>query len=64
MKKLKSSTGMIRAETLFKRSLVWIGAFMVILVLGIMITLIVESVPSIKHLGIKYLWGNHLGSGK
>ncbi len=57
MKKVKSSSGQIRAESLFKRSLVAIGAAMVILVLGILFTLIIESVPSIKSLGIKYLWG-------
>jgi phosphate transport system permease protein len=57
MKKTKSSSGQIRAETLFKRSLVGIGGAMVVLVLGLLVTLIVESVPSIKHLGIKYLWG-------
>jgi phosphate transport system permease protein len=55
--KSKSSKGQIRAETLFKRLLVGIGAFMVLLVLGLFLTLVVESVPSIKHLGIKYLWG-------
>ncbi len=57
MKKLKSSNGQIRAESLFKRSLVIIGAAMVVLVLGIFLTLIIESIPSIKSLGIKYLWG-------
>jgi phosphate transport system permease protein len=57
MKKVKSSNGQIRAESLFKRSLVVIGAAMVVLVLGILLTLIIESVPSIKSLGIKYLWG-------
>ena len=57
IRKVKNSNGQIRAETLFKRSLVVIGAFMVILVLGILLTLIIESVPSIKSLGIKYLWG-------
>ncbi len=57
MKKVKSSSGQIRAESLFKRSLVAIGAAMVILVLGILLTLIIESLPSIKSLGIKYLWG-------
>ena len=30
---------------------------MVVLVLGLMLTLIIESVPSIKSLGLKYLWG-------
>jgi phosphate transport system permease protein len=57
MNKVKSSNGQIRAEAIFKRSLVVIGAAMVILVLGILVTLIIESVPSMKHLGIKYLWG-------
>jgi phosphate transport system permease protein len=57
IKKSKSSRGQIRAETLFKRLLVGIGAFMVVLVLGLLLTLITESVPSIKQLGIKYLWG-------
>jgi phosphate transport system permease protein len=55
--KNKSSSGQIRAESLFRGSLVWVGAAMVILVLGLMITLIIESIPSLKHLGIKYLWG-------
>jgi phosphate transport system permease protein len=53
----RNSNGMIRAEALFKRTLTGVGAAMVILVLGLMITLIIESVPSIRHLGIKYLWG-------
>jgi phosphate transport system permease protein len=57
MSKAKNSNGQIRAESLFKRSLVGIGAAMVLLVVGILITLIIESIPSIKHLGIKYLWG-------
>jgi phosphate transport system permease protein len=55
--KAKHSNGQIRAETLFKRTLLVIGSAMVVLVLGILITLILESVPSLKSLGIKYLWG-------
>jgi phosphate transport system permease protein len=55
--KAKNSNGQIRAESMFKRTLVVIGSVMVILVLGILITLIIESIPSMKHLGIKYLWG-------
>src|SRR6185312_15131938 len=47
----------IRAETLFRRSLIIIGAAMLVLVLGILFTLIVESIPSMKTLGLKYLWG-------
>ena len=47
----------IRAENLFKRTLVLMGLIMVILVFGILLTLIVQSIPSIKALGVKYLWG-------
>jgi phosphate transport system permease protein len=57
MVKSKSSYGKIRTELLFKRSLVAIGIFMILLVLGILVTLVIESVPSIKHLGLKYIWG-------
>lgn len=54
--KAKSSSGMIRAESIFKRSLTAVGVAMVLLVVGLMITLIIESVPSMKNLGLKYLW--------
>jgi phosphate transport system permease protein len=57
MKKAIGSSGKIRTETLFRQSLVAIGVAMVILVAGILFTLILESIPSIKHLGLKYLWG-------
>jgi phosphate transport system permease protein len=53
----KVSNGKIRAESIFKRSLVVIGMSMVVLVLGVLLTLIIESIPSIKSLGLKYLWG-------
>src|SRR3984885_11756969 len=52
----RSSSGMIRAESIFKRTLIGVGVAMVLLVVGLMITLIVESMPSIKNLGLKYLW--------
>ena len=55
--KAKSSSGMIRAESIFKRSLIGVGIAMILLVVGLMLTLIIESVPSMKNLGIKYLWG-------
>jgi phosphate transport system permease protein len=54
--KAKSSSGMIRAESIFKRSLIGVGIAMIVLVVGLMITLIIESVPSMKSLGFKYLW--------
>jgi phosphate transport system permease protein len=57
MKKATGSSGKIRAESLFRQSLVAIGVLMVLLVAGILFTLILESIPSIKHLGLKYLWG-------
>jgi phosphate transport system permease protein len=57
MKKASGSIGKIRTETLFRQSLIAIGVAMVILVAGILFTLILESIPSIKHLGLKYLWG-------
>ncbi len=56
-KREKNSSGQIRAEALFKRTLVLIGCAMVVLVLGILLTLVIESIPSLKSLGIKYLWG-------
>jgi phosphate transport system permease protein len=57
MKKAIGSSGKIRAESLFRQSLVAIGVAMVLLVAGVLFTLIIESIPSIKHLGLKYLWG-------
>jgi phosphate transport system permease protein len=57
MKKSIASSGKIRAESLFRQSLVAIGVLMVVLVAGVLLTLIIESIPSIKHLGLKYLWG-------
>jgi phosphate transport system permease protein len=44
-------------ETAFKRLLVVIALAMLVIALGIFITLVVESIPSVKSLGIKYLWG-------
>ena len=55
--KSKSSGSKIFAESVFKRSLVIIGLSMVVLALGLFLTLVIESIPSIKSLGIKYLWG-------
>ena len=51
------SSKQIRMENFFRSALIWIAVAVLILVLGIMVTLIVESIPSIKALGIKYLWG-------
>ncbi len=55
-KRTKRSFRQIRTENIFKRTLMIMGLVMVILVLGILLTLIVQSLPSIKSLGLKYLW--------
>jgi phosphate transport system permease protein len=44
-------------DTAFKRILIFISGILLVLVVGILITLIIQSMPSIKALGIKYLWG-------
>lgn len=47
----------LKWENGFKRLLTVLSALMVVLVLGILLTLIINSMPSIKSLGISYLWG-------
>ena len=56
-KRLRLSFRQIRTENIFNKTLMIMGLVMVILVLGILLTLIIQSVPSIKALGLKYLWG-------
>ncbi|HEV2354354.1 MAG TPA: hypothetical protein VGR89_08930, partial [Puia sp.] len=56
-KRIRRSFRQIRTESVFRRTLMIMGLLMVILVLGILLTLIVKSMPSIKALGLKYLWG-------
>jgi phosphate transport system permease protein len=55
-KRAKRSFRQIRTENVFKRTLMLMGLIMIVLVLGILLTLIVQSLPSIKSLGLKYLW--------
>src|SRR6266542_1464306 len=47
----------VRIESAFKRSLIVIALCMIIIAAGIFLTLVIESIPSLKALGIKYLWG-------
>jgi phosphate transport system permease protein len=47
----------IRWESIFRRSLVITALSVLILVVGIFLTLVVQSMPSIKTLGLSYLWG-------
>jgi phosphate transport system permease protein len=56
-RRVKRSFRQIRTESVFRRMLTMMGLVMIILVLGILLTLIVQSLPSIKALGLKYLWG-------
>ena len=56
-KRLKRSYRQIRAENVFRRTLVIVSLATVVLVLGIMLTLIVQSVLSVKASGLGYLWG-------
>src|ERR1700760_1484537 len=55
-KRARKSFRQIRTENVFKRTLMLMGLIMVLLVLGILVTLIFKSMPSIKALGLKYLW--------
>jgi len=55
--KVKRLYRQIRTENVFKKMLVLMGLVMIVLVIGILLTLVVESIPSIKALGLKYLWG-------
>ncbi len=56
-RRMRLSFRQIRTENIFNKSLMIMGIVMIILVLGILFTLIVQSLPSIKALGLKYLWG-------
>ena len=56
-KRLKRSYGQIRGEKVFKRTLIIVALIVLIIVIGIMLTLTVQSTLSMKALGIKFLWG-------
>jgi len=53
----RRSQKQIRMEVFFRRTLILIALIMVVLVFGIFLTLVIESVPSLKSLGLSYLWG-------
>src|SRR5476651_2058671 len=56
-KRLDLSYSQMKWETIFKRILVIMSAILLIIVVGILITLIMQSVPSIKASGFGFLWG-------
>jgi phosphate transport system permease protein len=47
----------VKYEIAFSKTLVVTAILILVLVLGLFLTLLVESIPSIQHLGIGYLWG-------
>jgi len=55
--RLKHSQRQIFTEVLFRRSLVIVALLMVVLVFGVMLTLIFQSVPSLKKFGAGFIWG-------
>ncbi|MHB1922788.1 MAG: phosphate ABC transporter permease subunit PstC [Chitinophagaceae bacterium] len=55
--KIRPSFRQIRMENFFKGSLIFLALSVLILVFSILLTLIVESLPSIKALGIHFLFG-------
>ena len=56
-KRLDLSYSQMKWETIFKRTLIVMSVVLLFLVVCILITLIVQSLPSIKALGLGYLWG-------
>jgi phosphate transport system permease protein len=55
--RLRLSDSQLKWEILFKRILIAMSILLVLIILGVLATLIIESMPSIKSLGIGYLWG-------
>ena len=53
----KRSYRQIRTENVFRKSLTIVSIMMVVLVAALFLTLVVQSFPSIKALGVGYLWG-------
>jgi len=56
-KRLQLSNDQLKWETIFKRLLIGMSIVLVLIILGVLATLIIESMPSIKSLGIGFLWG-------
>jgi len=55
--RLDLSNSQLKWEIIFKRILIAMSVTLVLIIIGILITLIKESIPSIKSLGIGFLWG-------
>jgi len=57
IKRIKRSHRQIRAENVFRKTIIIVALCMVVLVLGIMVTLVLQSVLAVKTTGLEYLWG-------
>jgi phosphate transport system permease protein len=55
--RLSLSDSQLKWEIIFKRILIAMSILLVLIILGVLATLIKESMPSIKSLGIGFLWG-------
>ena len=53
----KSLYGQIRMEKVFRRTLIGIAIFLIVLTVGFFLTLVQQSMPSIKALGFSFLYG-------
>jgi len=56
-KRLELSNDQLKWETIFKRLLIAMSIILVLIMIGVLVTLIVQSMPSIKSMGIGFLWG-------
>jgi phosphate transport system permease protein len=56
-KRLQLSDSQLKWETIFKRLMIAMSILLVLIILGVLTTLILESLTSIKLLGIGFLWG-------
>jgi len=57
IRRIKRSHRQIRAENVFRKTIMLIAVATVVLVIGIMFTLVMQSTLSFKNNGISYLWG-------
>ena len=46
----------IRAEKFFKKTLSFTGLLIILIVIGILLTLVVQSLPALNALGLKFFW--------
>jgi phosphate transport system permease protein len=57
VKRIKHSHRQIKTENIFRKTLIIVALAIVVLVMGILLTLVMQSVLSIKASGLSYLWG-------